>query len=447
MVKNVLLVTIDSWRADYFDPADEYSPELSSLADAGTTFPNAFATGTGTGPSFPGILTGTMPLSYGGLGPLTTDRPRLSENLSAGRLRTGGFQTNPFLSARFNYDAGFDKFEDYQNTLMGVASRLFPRGIESDGSKLAVLQDRLNLAEFLKKTYQYVWGKPRPYVSAEVIVDDALSWLETTETPFFCWTHFMDVHHPCYPPEPYRAEFGVADVSHMAVSEWYSQFSQSPEELSSEQVETMTRLYRAAIEYIDDQVGRLVDHLRTTDRFEDTLMLVTSDHGELFGEHGQYGKPDVMYDELLRVPLISVNGPDHLAVAREELRSLLDLPPLIHDALGVPQADAYEGQIPGRSPPRDYVMAEMEVEGDAIVGARSRDWLYEGDEIQGEHRISDLRGGSRSQVNSSEDLPAPAVSLQRAVLDRLETLDVDTHRLEAEVDGEMRDRLEDLGYL
>jgi arylsulfatase A-like enzyme len=233
----------------------------------------------------------------------------------------------------------------------------------------------------------------------------------------------------------------------MAVSEWYSQFSQSPEELSDDQVETMTRLYRAAIEYVDDQVGRLVDHLRRTDRFEETLVLVTSDHGELFGEHGQYGKPDVLYNELLRVPLIAVNGHDRLAAARDELHSLLDLPPLIHDALGLPRDEAYEGQIPGRSPPREHVMAEMEVDGDVIVGARSRDWLYEGDEITDEHRVSDLRDGGRTRVSLSGDLPAPVVPLQRAVLDRLEAFDVDPHRLEAEVEGEMRDRLEDLGYL
>jgi arylsulfatase A-like enzyme len=133
-MQNCLLLTIDSLRFDYLN--DEITPTIADLAVDGHSFERVFATGPGTTPSFPAMLTGTLPLSYGGLGPLSEDRPRVAEQLRDKGLATAGFQCNPFLSRHFNYDRGFDVFEDYQNPLMGVATRLFPRGIELNNPKL-----------------------------------------------------------------------------------------------------------------------------------------------------------------------------------------------------------------------------------------------------------------------------------------------------------------------
>ncbi|MBV0925214.1 sulfatase-like hydrolase/transferase [Halomicroarcula limicola] len=447
MVENVLLLTIDSLRADYVPDREDGSSTIAAVASTGVRFSSAFATGSGTGPSFPGILTGTLPLSFGGLGPLNRERPRMSSNLHNAGLSTGGFQTNPFLSAHFNYDVGFGRFEDYQNPLMGLATRLFPRGIESDGSKLSFFGGSIDLASALKSTYEYFRGKPRPYVSAEVISEDTIAWLRETDTPFFCWSHFMDVHHPCFPPEEYRHKYGIEDVTHSEVAEWYNQFSTSPETLSQAEVETMRDLYRSAIEYVDDQIGTIVNHLRETNRFDETLLIITSDHGELFGEHDQYGKPDRMYDELLKVPLLVANGPNWLSDATDQLVSLLDLPPLIHAALGVDPCPAYRGRVPGQDPARQYIQAEMEYQGEPIVGVRSRNWLYEADEISGEHRTYRIDSETPSRISphsvESEELEA----LKDAAVKRLAELDISDRQLRDEVDGDMESRLEDLGYL
>ncbi len=450
MTKNVLLLTIDSLRADHlraYGYDRSHTPNIDDLLSNGVKFESAFATGPGTTPSFPAMLTGTLPLSYGGLGPLTDDRPRVAEQLGDAGLRTGGFQCNPFLSEHFNYDRGFDEFEDYQNPLMGIATKIFPRGIELNNPKLAAIDDRLHLTDAIKKTYQLVAGKPRPYVSAEVVTDDVLSFLDSTDEPFFCWGQFMDVHHPCHPPEPYRREFDVEDVSQSDVSEWYSDLLGDPEALTDEEIDKMLRLYDAAIAYVDDQVGRIVEHLRESGRFEDTLVVLTSDHGELFGEHGQYGKPERMYDELLHVPLVVVNGSDHFDDAADDLVSLLDVPPLVHDALGADVPDAYEGRRPGVDPERDVVLAEHEVEGDVIVAARSRDWLYESDEIRDEDRLFDLRDGFDAVSDPAAVTDPGAGEVQEVVHDRLRELDVSTRRLEDEVEGDVEDRLADLGYL
>jgi arylsulfatase A-like enzyme len=439
-VENILLVTVDSLRYDATGPAET----LESLGASGEWFEQAYATGPGTTPSFPAMLTGTLPLSYGGLGPLTDDRPRVAAELRAAGLRTGGFQCNPFLSTHFAYDDGFDEFEDYQNPLMGIATRIFPRGIELNNPKLERVDELLGLTDAIKWAYRVVAGKPRPYVSAEVVTDDTLAFLEETDDPFFCWTHYMDVHHPCHPPESYRERFGVGDVTQTAVSEWYSALLRDPETLTDDEIDAMERLYDAAIAYTDDQLGRIVDTLRRQGRFEDTLVVVTSDHGELFGDHGGYGKPERLYDELLCVPLVVCNGPAALSDATDDLVSLLDLPPLFHDALGLDVPESYTGQCPGTDDPRAYVCAEHEVEGDAVVGARSREWRYTVDEIDDERRLVDLSTGERVDPDEHPE----AGRLVRDVVDRrLSALDVGAEYLQSDVDEDVEGRLEELGYL
>ena len=439
-VENVLLVTVDSLRYDATGPAET----LRSLGETGKWFEYAYATGPGTTPSFPAMLTGTLPLSHGGLGPLTDDRPRVATELHADGLRTGGFQCNPFLSTHFGYDQGFDSFEDYQNPLMGIATRIFPRGIELNNPKLERLDELIGLTDGIKWAYRTVAGKPRPYVSAEVVTDDTIAFLEETDGPFFCWTHYMDVHHPCHPPKSYRERFGVGHVTQTEVSEWYSALLREPETLSKDEIGAMERLYDAAIAYTDDQLGRIIDTLRRQERFEDTLVVLTSDHGELFGDHGGYGKPERLYDELLHVPLVVCNGPPSLSEATDELVSLLDLPPLFHDALGLDVPEAYTGRRLGVGEPRAYVCAEHEVEGDIVVGARSKKWRYTVDEINDERRLFDLSTGE--QVDPDED-PSAGRLVREVVEWRLSELDVGAEYLQSEINDDVEGRLKELGYL
>lgn len=441
-IENVLLLTVDSLRYDHVHR--EERSFLNADAPDFTSFERAFATGPGTTPSFPALLTGTLPLSYDGLGPLTDERPRLADAVRSAGVNTAGFQCNPFLSEHFNYHVGFETFEDYQNPLMGIATKVFPRGIEINNPRLERVDEVLHLTDALKKSYQLVKGKPRPYVSADVITDDTVEWLETCDEPFFCWTHYMDVHHPCFPPEPYRERWGVDDVTQSDVSEWYSAVLDDPETLSERERSALRDLYEASIDYVDDQIGRIVETLREQGTLESTCVIVTSDHGELFGDYDQFGKPERMYDELLRVPLLVKNGPDYLDDATDQLVSLLDVPPLVHDVLSVETPEAYEGRLPGVDPPRSVIIGEHEVEGDVVVGARSSDWLYERDEINDETSLFACRGDELSLV--SPDHP-DADLVQEAVKQRLSELDVETRILADEVEGDIQDRLADLGYL
>lgn len=447
MVNNVLLLTVDSLRPDhlgFFGDQASGTGSINTLANEGVEFRKAYATGPGTTSSFPALLTGTYPLSYKGLGLMSSERPRLSRQLSEQGMSTGAFQSNPFLSQHFNYDIGFDTFNDYQNPLMGYATRLLPRGIEINNPYLKQLNESVDFTGHLKRLYQVVKGKPRPYVSAETIATDTVKWLTSSSEPFFCWTHFMDVHHPCYPPESYRASAGVADVTPSRVSDWYSALVQEPETLTEDELANIQALYDASIEYVDDQIGRIVHQLEMDGRFADTMIIITSDHGELFGEHGVYGKPPRMYEELLHVPLIVVNGPENLAKHSNSLLSLIDIPPFVHDALGITPSSRYEG-VSHTDWPREHVLAEHEIEGDAIVGARSEEWIFEVDTYRDEQRLFDCRTDSFERLSEIDS--ADIDTVRDIVLDRLQSLNVGEFELETEVDGAVKSRLEELGYL
>jgi arylsulfatase A-like enzyme len=444
MVDNVLLITIDSLR---YDAWVELRPELRAgpaLEADGVSFERAFASGPGTSPSFPGMLTGTHALSHGGLGPLAASRPRVATELGRAGLTTGGFHSNPFLSRYFDYDVGFDEFQDYQNPLMGVATKVFPRGIEISNPKLQKLDDAINLTGFIKYAYKQIKGKSRPYVNAEVITDDAIEWLSSTDEPFFCWAHYMDVHHPCFPPREYREAFGVDHVDNDTVSELYTSLVKDASVATESQLEDMENLYRAAIKYVDDQISRLIGTLEDDGRFADTLVVLTSDHGELHGEHGHFGKPARMYDELLHVPLVVANGPKGIAECREQLVSLIDIPPLCHEALGIEIPSTYEGELPGGDP-REYVVAEHQVDEKPIVGVRSANWLYEHDAIENERRLFELP--SMTAVDPDAVTEPEATMVRDAGDRRAEGIQPEAVPTESRtLDRDVESRLKDLGY-
>ncbi len=444
MATNVLLLTIDSLRLDEWRSLQTSLEAGRALAAAGVSFDRAFTTGPGTTSSFPGMLTGTLPLSHGGLGPLSPSRPRVSSELKACGLHTAGFHSNPFLSTHFNYEEGFDTFRDYQNPLMGVATRIFPRGIEINQPAIKRIDNVVNLTGAIKSSYQRLSGKARPYVSAEVIADDTIEWISGESGPFFCWAHFMDVHHPCYPPREDRELWDVADIDETVAASRYSRMINDPDGISPDEHREMMGLYRAAIHYVDRQIQRILDALSDGGVLSDTLIILTSDHGELFGEYDRYGKPARMYNELLHVPLIVVNADARLASVRTELISLLDLPPLIHHALDAEVPKAYEGILPGQRT-REYIVAEHAVDGKPIVGVRSNRWCYEIDEIREKRRLIDLEMGT---ARDGEYLPdAEAELVCDVALQRMHEIGHTTHETtRTPLDRDVEARLETLGY-
>jgi arylsulfatase A-like enzyme/Tfp pilus assembly protein PilF len=286
---HVVLVTLDTVRADrlgsYGGPVA--TPHLDRLAREGARFVNAATTVPFTLPAHSSILTGTYPPYHGvreNVGYYLGDStPTLAELLGAAGYRTGGFVSAFVLDARWGVGRGFERyFDDFD---LSEDERVNLGDVQRDG--------RETLAE------------------AKRWLDEAG---EGDTRPFFLWLHLFDAHDPYTPAEP-----------------WRSRYPDDP--------------YGAEVAYVDSLVGDLRATLEERGLFERTLLVVTADHGEGLGEHGELYHGYFVYDSTVHVPLIvRAPWPELGGRVVDEAVSHVDLAPTVLEAAGVPVPGHLQGE-------------------------------------------------------------------------------------------------------
>ena len=364
--KSILLITVDSLRADhtgfqgYSRPT---TPFLDSLSAESVVFHNALVAGAPTYYSFPAILASRYPLALGrdvlGLAP---GEPTLASALKDAGYATAAFSAgNPYLSARFGYDHGFDRFEDFLQTPTASPapqpaaprfSTSVNRAIQRAASFSTPTQALYNELYF-QYCQRRVASQPssydqlRRFPAADVLVEQARAWLASLgDRPFFLWLHFMDPHSPYYPAEPALQLMGDSISSTEARylnSFWLRSDLSAPGLLKH--LAKITALYDAGIRWVDTQVSHLIGGLRRDQRWQDCVFAFTADHGEEFLDHGgRYHPPNRLSEELLRVPLlIRAPGLSSNSTQRSPF-SLLHLAPTLLDAAGLSAPAAFQGR-------------------------------------------------------------------------------------------------------
>jgi len=286
---NVLLVTIDTLRADHlgcYGRADALTPTLDGLAARGVRFETAVAHVPLTGPSHASVLTGVTPLGHGfrDNGGFVLP-PRVQT--AAGDFGGAGYRTAAFVSGfplirRFGFDRGFDAYDDH-----------LPKGNDP--------RRALHVERF-----------------ADATTDAVLRWLEARDAqpgrrPFFLWVHYYDPHAPYEPPGELATRF-------------------------------RTEPYDGEVAFVDAQLARLLGKLSEKGESARTLLLVTSDHGEGLGEHGEVSHGLFLYDATLKVPfLVAGPGVAKGRVAPTVARGIDVLPTLL-DLAGLPRRPEIEGR-------------------------------------------------------------------------------------------------------
>ena len=306
--RSLLLISVDTLRADhvhaygYLRPT---TPRIDALAAAGVTFRRAWAHSPWTLPSHATMLSGTHPFRHGVVDDGTTIGPEVP--LLAPILKRRGYVTAAvvsgfYVSSRFGFQRGFDRFEDF-----GLAAGL--RGRDS--------------------------------VRAEEVTDRALRAIEGAgESPFFVFAHYFDPHNNYDPPSPWNRAFD-ADTSVVQYRN-YDFYRTHP--LDPALVDHAVAQYDEEILYADAMIGGLLDGLERRGRREDTLIVLTADHGEEFFEHGSWGHGNSLYAQVLRVPLIFQGpglpeGTSSDAFVRHE-----DLAPTLLELLSLPPPPEFEGR-------------------------------------------------------------------------------------------------------
>jgi hypothetical protein len=314
---NVLLIVLDTVRADALElyGADrEVAPNLCELASRGVVFEQAWATSSWTLPSQAGMFTGRLPheLSADWKSPLDDSHPTLAEELSARGWLTGGFVGNTYYCSRETGLArGFTHYKDYRFSLADFAL------CTALGRKLLLSQLP---AQFGRK-------------SASEVDNEFFQWLQRREgRPFFAFLNYFDAHDPYVAPPAFRRyEPNGGDEALFVRNWWWVR----KEKLSADQIAILQGAYEDCVRGLDWNVGQMLDRLRRWGELENTLIIITSDHGEHFAEHDLFLHGNSLYEPLLHVPLIVVWPGEVPADKRVDTPvSLSGLPNTIMELLG-----------------------------------------------------------------------------------------------------------------
>ena len=298
---NVVLISIDTIRADHmsvYGYERPTTPHLERLAESSVAFDAAYATSSTTGPSHATLFTGLYAPRHGvnaNAVALGETHVTLAEVLREHGFDTAGIIGSFVLDGRFGFAQGFDVFQ---------------QDFDLGGGKFkATHWEGIRLKEGFDRRASDTTAR-------------ALTWLESardTSKPFFLFLHYFDPHEPYVPPEPYRSSF-VQDESDAVQN------------------------YDAEIAYTDAQIGRFLDALDAMGLRQQTLVIVTSDHGQGLGQHNELYHAVNIYEESVRAPLL-MGGPGIVVPQRRaELFEQVDVLPTVLGLLGIESPAGVDGE-------------------------------------------------------------------------------------------------------
>jgi arylsulfatase A-like enzyme/Flp pilus assembly protein TadD len=278
---NLLLITIDTLRADRlscYDSSHVRTPNIDSLAQKGILFLRAFANTPTTLPSHASILLGITPVRHG-----VHDNYNFTVHeeflTMAEHLKENGYSTGAIIGAH-PLDSRFGLDQGFET-------------YDDDYEKLS--------------SQKFAHGERR----ADEVAQKAIEWLKVQKSPWFLWTHFYDPHDAYDPPEPYRTKY-------------------------------RDRPYDGEVAFVDRELGRLLDYIDNSKMYKNTLVILTSDHGESLEEHGEKTHGYFAYNSTLWVPLI-IAPTDGKPKRVEQYVSHIDIFPTACDALDIPVPPSLQG--------------------------------------------------------------------------------------------------------
>lgn len=290
---NVMMVVVDTLRRDHlgtYGYGREVSPHIDAFAESAVVFDRAYAQSPSTKPSMASLFTSTLPTHHGTIyneHALPEHYVTLAEVFQSAGYETAGFGENPIIRADFNFDQGFEEYETQSNRHSSRSNG------PNDGFDRAVR-----------------------------------NWLgEHAHQEFLLLVHYVDPHSPYWAPEPFRGRFSTAP----------GPAGQDLDVLSSslDDVDEAIAKYDEEILYIDQRFGGLLARLSELDIQDDTIVLLLSDHGEAFGEHGQFHHSHSVYSELINIPFMISPTPQMQGGRRTEPVQHVDVFPTLIDLTGV----------------------------------------------------------------------------------------------------------------
>lgn len=418
--RNVLLVTIDTLRGDrlgFMGYERPTSPNLDRRTATATVFEDAISQAPWTRPSMATLMTGLHPrvvgltchnfrLPQGDCDVLPESMTTLAETLTAAGFATAGVVANINVDPLFGFDQGFEHYVSVSEVLAG-----------SDED--------------------WRMGNAWKTGGTRVVTDRALDWLAARdrERPFLLYLHYLDPHEPYEPPPDDAALF-------------------EPASYGEGEAARMEAAYDAEIRFVDRELERVFAALDAEGLWESTLVVLVSDHGEEFGEHGGWYHGHTMYDEQLHVPLVVwLPGAD----PRRDLEQarMLDVMPTVLDALGLRPPVELQGRslLPRLRGERATIDAALSEEGyTELASLRRPPWKLVVDEATGLARLYDLAADPGETTDVAAEHPDVTAELMQ-LRDEQDATNVawsarfQRDEGDVELRPEQLERLEALGYV
>ncbi|MBL8851002.1 MAG: sulfatase [Planctomycetaceae bacterium] len=330
---NVLLIVLDTVRADAlgaYGAEGDSTPNLDRLAARGVLFEQAASTASWTLPATASLMTGRLPgdLSADWLTPLDSRPKTLAESLRDHGYLTGGMVANyKYATAETGLARGFSRYDSHSYSPAEFAA--------------CTAVGRLLFFSRVLPNYG-CYGDPVRR-SAREINDRYLDWADShPDRPHFAFLNYLDAHDPYAAPAPFDTHRPQSQDERSLLRFWWFLERES---LTADEATLARDAYADCVRYLDSEIGRLIDELEARGALDNTLIVVTADHGEHFGEHDLWLHGNSLYEPLVHVPLIVVapqTAPEGRRVTAPV--STADVAATIHQLLGFPGAD-----FPGRS--------------------------------------------------------------------------------------------------
>jgi arylsulfatase A-like enzyme len=288
---NVLLIVWDTVRADFVDwqPGNQRTPHLAELARHGVVLDRAIAPAPWTLPTHASLFTGLYPdqLSSNWHHPLDGASVTLSELYTRAGYATGGFAANHYYCTRSTgLDRGFQRYRDHELSWDELLRHCFAINWVA----------RTKVGWSWLGVYDELGRK-----DGSQVVREFFAWSgQHRDRPFFAFLNFFDAHDPYLPDELSDGrELSVSDKLLLRVWRYCH-----PQDITSDEVELARACYATQIRKLDQYLGEIVAEFKRTGQWERTLIVVTGDHGEQFGEHELYSHGNSVYRPLVHVPLL-----------------------------------------------------------------------------------------------------------------------------------------------
>ena len=376
---NIILIVMDTVRADHLSSYGYYrntSPNIDKIAEQGVLFENAFSTATWSPPSHASIFTGKYPSYHKTLGSnvyLEGDNTTLAKILEANGYSTIGVTNCSLVGLGTGFERGFQTFVEPR-----TYTRFLPKELHRKASTVSMLLELLvhDPKEFVKTM---VFGPDQYNTRTNEIIKGFIKSKQASKKPFFLFVNYFNCHAPYDPPRPFKERFcndfseprlfimefvlerilgktlerigngnlDIMKLKYITGASSEARFSYMAKELqiSEKEWEIAQSWYDGEIAYLDHCIGELVDFVHNEGLFDNTVLVITADHGENFGQHGLAGHHFRLYDSVLHVPLI-MSCPSLIPKRKRlpEIVATIDILPTVMSLCNLSVKDEIQGK-------------------------------------------------------------------------------------------------------